>query len=455
MLKGFALSNYKSFNSIQHISMSAGKIAHHSDHIIEAAGEKILKSAIIYGANAGGKSSFIKGVAFSRHIILFGIDNTNISNCYFRINSNNYNKPAIFQYDLIIDNQEFSYGIVISYSKQKIISEWLIKINNNSEFVIFNRNNEDNSNSVETDIHLKNNDRLKIYFDDFGSNISEGLSKKSMLSDIALRNNGENGYFDEINKVYRWFQNLLILFPESKYNNVNEIASDDQNKQFFEKMLNYFDTGIEDISEQNRPMDFDKLFSGAPHKFLEEIKTDIEKRISKNKVLLHINDQAIYLQKNKDGELIYHKLILDHGNKNEPFEYMDESDGTKRLFDLIPLLYNDNVPRVILIDEIDRSLHTSLVRKFIELFLTNSGNGGSQLIATTHDTNLMDLKLLRQDEIWFVDRGDDHSSKLYSLNKFKARFDKIVKNEYLLGRYGAIPVFKESLDIPEENADDQ
>ncbi len=98
---------------------------------------------------------------------------------------------------------------------------------------------------------------------------------------------------------------------------------------------------------------------------------------------------------------------------------------------------------MILIDEIDRSFHTNLARKFLELFYDFTEGRGCQLIATTHDSNLLDLDLLRQDEIWFVERQEDHSSKVFSLNLFKQRFDKKIEKDYLLGRYGAIPIFED------------
>ena len=113
------------------------------------------------------------------------------------------------------------------------------------------------------------------------------------------------------------------------------------------------------------------------------------------------------------------------------FEYTDESDGTKRLFDLVPILYDVGKDSVILIDEIDRSLHTKLSQKFLEMFYENNEDNTCQLIATTHDSNLLDLDLVRQDEIWFVERDESHASQLYSLNKFKERFDKKIDKEYL------------------------
>ena len=113
---------------------------------------------------------------------------------------------------------------------------------------------------------------------------------------------------------------------------------------------------------------------------------------------------------------------------------------------MIPLFYEHNGNRVIFIDEIDRSLHTNLTRKFLELFYKLTEDDTSQIIATTHDSNLLDLDLVRQDEIWFVKRGGDHSSYLYSLNRYKERYDKKkIDKEYLLGRYDAIPVFDDEV----------
>jgi AAA15 family ATPase/GTPase len=113
------------------------------------------------------------------------------------------------------------------------------------------------------------------------------------------------------------------------------------------------------------------------------------------------------------------------------------------LFDLIPLFQKLLLNAVVLIDEVDRSLHTKAVQEFINYFYSLTEQNASQLIVTTHDSNIMNLDFVRQDEVWFIERQKDHSSKLYSLNKFMARFDKKVEKDYLLGRYGAIPIFRQ------------
>ena len=161
--------------------------------------------------------------------------------------------------------------------------------------------------------------------------------------------------------------------------------------------------------------------------------------------MFKVSSQVYSLSKDDEGNIITTKMMQNHGNMQELFEYLDESDGTQRLFDLIPLFYEHNGNRVIFIDEIDRSLHTNLTRKFLELFYQLTEDDTSQIIATTHDINLLDLDLVRQDEIWFVKRKRDHSSNLYSLNRYKERYDKKIDKEYLLGRYDAIPIFDDGV----------
>jgi AAA15 family ATPase/GTPase len=124
------------------------------------------------------------------------------------------------------------------------------------------------------------------------------------------------------------------------------------------------------------------------------------------------------------------------------FDYGEESDGTRRLIELLDVIQNDNKGKTFLIDELDRSFHPQMTKKFIETFFKATKDNDTQLLITTHESNLLDLQLLRQDEIWFVERDKDYASRLYSLDNFKVRYDKKIDKNYLEGRYGAVPLFK-------------
>lgn len=412
-------------------------------------GKKVLKTGLIYGANAGGKSNFIKAIDFSRDIILEGLEQVDLNKKYFRIDTSNYKVPGVFEYRLMTQSgKEYSYGIAISYAEKEIISEWLIRIEKNgSETFVFNRDiNEDGENITESEIKYENREeaiRWQVYLEDFGKNISDSLKKKTILSDIAERSGKQVGIFKEILDVYNWFQSIIILFPTSQYSGLNQMIEKENVRQFFSKMMQYFDTGIMSVESKQGPMDFDKIFEGIPAEYAEKLKIKISNDITNESVLCKVNNQIYSLKKDDDGNIITTKMMQNHGNGQDLFEYADESDGTKRLFDLIPLFYEHNGNRVIFIDEIDRSLHTNLTRRFLELFYKLTERDNSQLIATTHDSNLLDLDLIRQDEIWFVERVKDQSSRMYSLNRYKERYDKRVDKEYLLGRYEAVPVFNE------------
>lgn len=454
MLVGFSVSNYKSFEETQSISFVASKITRHKEHVWAHGNKKILKSGLIFGANAGGKSNLIKAIQFSKEIIVNGLEKVNLNKSHFRIDSSMYKIPGVFEYRIIIDDQEYSYGLAISYANREIIGEWLVRIETSGdETYLFNRNvDEDNISYADSevyDITEEEKQKMRFYLEGFSENITDAYKRKSILNDIALRVNDKIGVFAEIKKVYKWFDEIIILFPSTKYNGLNDVAADDTRRVFFSEMMSYFDTGIEAIEGQSQEMDFDKILEKIPRADAEKIKIDISNAANERPIMFKVDEQAYILRKDENGNIVYNKMLLNHGNAEDMFEYIDESDGTKRLFDLIPLFYENRKASVILIDEIDRSLHTNLTRKFLELFFELMEGSKCQLIATTHDSNLLDLELLRQDEIWFIERQEDHSSKIFSLNKFKERFDKKIDKEYLLGRYGAIPIFNDNCVLEE------
>lgn len=445
----FSVGNFLSFKDSQTMSMIGSKVARHKEHILNGNGKKILKTGLIYGANAGGKSNFIKAIDFSRNIILDGLEEVNLDRKYFRISKDNYKQPGIFEYKLITNsNKEYSYRITISYITKEFTSERLIRQEKNgTETCIFNRDIDKNGiNFTSSNVKFKNElERIKweIFLDVFGRNVSPTMKKKSILSDVAERSNEKSGILREIIDVYQWFQNIIILFPTSQYGGLNQLVEKESIRRFFSDILKYFDTGIESIEAKQGDMNFDKIFEGIPKEEAEKLKIRISNDIKSDSVMFKMNNHIYSLKKDDEGNIVATKLLQNHGNSSELFEYSDESDGTQRLFDLIPLFYEHKNNRAIFIDEIDRSLHPNLIRKFLELFYTFTEGSDCQIIATTHDSNLLDLDLVRQDEIWFIQRLDNHSSKIYSLTDYKERYDKKIDKEYLLGKYGAVPFFFE------------
>ena len=280
MLIGFSVSNFKSFLDQQSISFLASRISRHKDHIKEIANKKVLKSGLIFGANAGGKSNLIKAVAFSRNIILHGLNRTDTNKKYFRINQDANKIPGVFEYRLIANDTEYSYGFAFSYASKEFLSEWLVKISGDTETILFDRNVDESGNSTVSSNIVEDNsdenvDRLKVYLEDFEDGISDALKKKTILSDIAQRSTIKSGVFKDIIDVYKWFQDLIVIFPESKYVNLDSVVEDNDSKDSFSNYLLNFDTGIESIESRLMEFDLDKLLSDIPKEKAEQIKNEI------------------------------------------------------------------------------------------------------------------------------------------------------------------------------------
>lgn len=442
MLVRFSVENFMSFNKMESFSMAASKVTRMKNHIVNIQDKRILKGGLIFGANASGKSNLIKAIDFARRIILYGSENVDFNKKYFRIDKSNFLKPGVFQFDFVVNELTYSYGFAISYATKEVISEWLYKIVG-SDISIFERaTDNDGKVSITSDIKIRSNDdarKFEVYKDDYMNSENKKIKQSIFLSDIASRSSEKSDFFGAFIDIINWFKNIIIIFPNSKYGGLGNIVENKTLKDVFESMLAYFDTGVESVS--GNIIDFDKIFEDIDTDGIEQIKANISNDLNDKPLTLGIGNKIVSLVRNKSGDIKATKMVLNHGNSDDLFDCEDESDGTQRLFDLIPLFFSKNDSKVIFIDEIDRSLHSKLTQEFIELFYKVSENQRTQLVATTHDSNLMDLELVRQDEIWFIERQVNHNSKIFSLNKFKERFDKKIEKEYLLGRYGAIPVF--------------
>lgn len=445
MIVRFVVENFMSFKDATEFSMVAGKMTRHSNHIAICKDKRILKGSFIFGANASGKTNLMRAIAFAKNVVSQGLENTNTEKKYYRIDSSYKNKPGVFQFDIFAGGHFYSYGFAISYTNSLIEEEWLYRIDDDKEFCVFLRSKLDNTDDYSFNSDIKIKDKIQQErFNVYSSDISTAKMKKTLfLADIVMRSPDDEQHYQAFRDVMAWFDNLYVIFPNSKYEGMTELLDNDNEKTRLETLLNYFDTGINSVLKKD--IDFAKAFAFLPESVLDKIKADLintfDEIEDENQSVLIQQDNTLVEIKCINGELLASEILSNHGNDDDLFEYNDESDGTQRLFDLIPVYQKALDNCVILIDELDRSLHTKAAQEFIKYFYELAENSTTQLIVTTHDSNIMDLDFIRQDEIWFIERNPDHSSIVYSLNKFKARFDKKVEKEYLLGRYGALPVF--------------
>ena len=213
------------------------------------------------------------------------------------------------------------------------------------------------------------------------------------------------------------------------------------------ELLGYFDTGVSGIAPAE--MSLESFADTVGKAYLDQIRQDADEKLrgtitGKIRGCLQTSDGLYFFDVDRSGISNVTMLRLRHRGVTSLFDFKEESDGTKRLFDLMNILLSEEDDILYVIDELERSLHPMLVRRYLELFMERNAKGSSQLVFTTHESSIMSQDIFRRDEIWFVDRGEKGNSRLYSLDRFKDRFDKDIAKAYLDGRYGAIPVFSDS-----------
>jgi AAA15 family ATPase/GTPase len=350
-------------------------------------------------------------------------------------------KSSKIEFEIKTNGACYAYGA--DFNKNEVLEEWLTKINKRSEQNIYTRKNLKDSVKVEFDkVKFDNKDN-----EDFARFTGRGTPRNRLFLLEANRRN--LNFIEEINDVFDWFSNKLrVIFPDSRNHGLEfNLREDNDLTDAFTSFLKYFNTGISELSVKEI----------KPEIYLKELPEDLIKDIKQslkpgNRGIVNLkgNRRNYSFEKTKSGEIHAHRLTARHtkkDGKNVYFELNEESDGTNRLIDLIPSLLDLGInDSVYFIDELDRSMHPILTREIIDFFLDKTRNTASQLIATTHESNLLDLELLRRDEIWFVEKDQNNSSSLYSLLEFKPRKETKIKNGYLNGRYGAIPF----LSNPEE-----
>lgn len=442
MLISYTISNFLSFDSKQTISMVAGAPKKKTDHCINKGKIKILKFAELYGANASGKSNLIKAVAFFKKIVLEGVK-TNWSNCYYRGKKDNKDKLSTFDFEFEIEDKIYTYGFDILLSKNSIRAEWLYELKpEKDDILIFNR-------TTNGDIKLNENyfdsdtlHRLNIYYSD--------IKNQDNILFLTLMNINKDSLYEEnpcnsviiFRKVFNWFLNsLVVIFPDVYLDNSKFFISN-QRLNEINALISKFGTGISQCKLIDYPLD--ELQSKLPPAIFNNLINQFEKFVSaraneKNpRVNIRLNKDIYFLSK-KDGSYQLNKIVFEHRNDEGSYEFYEESDGTQRLFDLIQVLMDDGFEKVYFIDELNRCFHPDLSLEFVKSFFAKTTN--SQLIVTTHEIRLLDLDLLRRDEIWFCERKSNGPTNLYSLEEFGERFDRKIDKAYLDGRYGGIPFF--------------
>lgn len=449
MLVNFKVSNFASFNELQELSMSAGKVRAHSERLYTDNKNKILKFMAIYGANASGKSNLVGAFEFAKSIILDGFPNES-SSLFCKLKDENQDKISRFEFTILINKKKYNYGFEVVLATQSFKTEWLYELTyGTNKKVIFERNVFEETFTVNT--YFKGatiNERLTIYAEDIKNDSSVlFLSIMNKNKDPLYESNKEIRLYK---KIFNWFKfRLSVNFSDRPVTNYSYLLNEDSIEEI-SKLLNNFGTGVSKFTLAD--VSIEKITSNVPKELIKEITDNLaeqqkffeEKNIERTPAIMlrSAEEATMFIIKLNESGISAQTLQFNHENTNAVFSLSEESDGTVRLLDLIEILLCDDQEKVYIIDEINRRFHPLLTQKFVEEYLRLATERNIQLIVTTHESKIMDLDILRKDEIGFVDKDVMGESTFFTMDTFGERFDKKVCLAYFKGEYGAIPRFK-------------
>lgn len=416
MLVEFRVTNYRSIRETQIFSMVASKDDSHQISNCTETGvsaiPSIVRSAVLYGANASGKSNFISAVGFMRGMIETSAvsirEGQRLNVAPFRFDLESIDQPSEFEMTFLEDGIRYQYGFALNATR--VIREWLLVYVGQKPQCWFEREYDKKQDKYKWHLgsHLAGGAQRNVW--------KESTRANALFLSVAINLNSE-----QLRPVFNWFVNKLIVFNPSNsllypMNTIDLV----QNKLYKSQIIQFLqaaDSGIADVQVEI-------------------------KKGRKLSVQLGFESTVFGNQ-----EVDVPKITFIHQGKNEAvvFDFNDQSHGTQQLFSYAgPILDALIHGKIFIVDELDSSLHSKMVLFLVKLVQnTELNKNNAQLIFTTHNTSLLDTDLFRRDQIWFMEKDREFASKLYPLTDFSPRKGEALEKGYLIGRYGALPFFGE------------
>lgn len=444
MLIQVNVQNFKSFNELNSLNLIASnKLRKQKERLYESDTISLLKSTVIYGSNASGKSNFVEVLRFMKECVMNQEIPIESYNWYCRNHEDNKEKISSFSVQLLLNEDCYEYGFDAILNTQTIKDEWIVDLNKKK--ILYQRNNDG---KPLNGLNLGREDRMRmeIYLDDFLHN-DKSLFLTEMNRNKSFDKDSELSVY---HRIYNWFvKDLNVVLPDMPLTKFSYYY-DESTLSNIKKIVRSFDTGIEDIEIKNMSEEQlqNKIGISLYKDVINELKKNVQKQGQELNLSMRSKKEFFNITMNDNYDLEIKTLCFKHGQSMLDFEFCEESDGTKRVFDFLDILLNKNQNSVYVIDEMERSLHPNLFNRLIELLNEYQKQSNIQVIFTTHESSIMKQDLFRRDQIWFIERNKDNDSRIYSLDTFNERFDKKISKAYLEGRYGVIPQFK-SLHINE------
>ena len=440
MLLRYIVSNFKSIGHPVEFSMFPTEESTDERFlktITTKAGEwKVLRRGGFFGPNASGKSSFIESIDFARDYIVDGQKSgkgTGVNQ--FRGDFEDLKGISSFQFMFYLEGEVYEYGF--SLDRRQVHEEWLMQMTEKELKPLFTRVTDENG-KTEIEIESRfahNNSKDRKLADVLKESIQE--SQKNQLFLYKLYDNG----IKKADKIVQWFKNLQIIFPKTTVRALPiRMKADEDLRNYIASMLDKMDTGVYEISVASDEIDFHEFAQklDLPKEVVDEIE-EIKNGI------VNLAGRYFVFAENKKKRTILVQLKFNHrlNSKRVQFNIDEESDGTQRLVDLLPMLFTiGKNPTIYFVDEIDRSLHTKLSLFLLDEFACRAQEGSNQIIFTAHDVNLINLDNFRQDEIWFIEKTQMGESTLRPFSDFEVKKGQDTLKAYLSGRFGAVPMIR-------------
>jgi len=415
MLLEFSVSNYLSFKQKATLSMIATSIKEHvGTNIFSTERYDLLKGAVIYGANASGKSNMVIAMSTMRRLVLQSFEQSSADDLDitpFLLNTDTEHKPSLFETVFLIDNIRYRYGFEVD--NNNIRAEWLFEARKNTEKPLFLREEE----GIEV---------MKGFPE--GKDLEERTRNNALFLAVTDQFNGKISQ-----KIMKWFNNFISISGLSHEGYKGVTFGMLENKQTRNTLLNFYkklDLGFDEINISKKQFDPKELPGEIPDSLIKQLITDLEGAYKIDIKTIH--------KKYNDKNKVVGSVEFDMRSQ--------ESSGTNKLFNISgPIFDVLNDGGLLVVDELDASLHPLLTLAVTKLFNSSEFNqNNAQLIFATHDTNLLYYGNYRRDQIYFVEKDQFGASDMYSLVEYKEegktiRKDRSFEKDYIEGRYGAIP----------------
>lgn len=419
MLLEFRLKNYRSFSEEAALSLVASGDSTLKENNAAPTGipsiPSVLRSAVIYGANASGKSNLIRGLNLMKGVVVESASlqpGQTFNVQPFQLDRLKKTQPTLFEVTLAIDRVRYQYGF--QFTPARIVGEWLLVYKTKRPQRWFSREY-----NAETD---QDSYEFSSFFSGQKDSWKKATRSNALFLSMAVQLNCK-----QLEPLFKWFARDLVVFPDEGFPHFGFTTNAIQSEG-----------GQGDV----------KAFLSSADMAISSIKAVRKEGFHGQ---LQFSPQDGFTSKGGKAEIVIPVFKHEAGKNQAEFELHDESRGTQKMFCLAaPMLDILKNGRTLVVDELDGSLHPLLIRQILNTFHDPERNGPiGQIVFATHDTSLMLPSLMRRDQIWLTEKSESQSSELIPLSDFtpRPRKNEAIGKGYLAGKYGSIPIVGHRLDF--------